>query len=131
MAKWKYIRNDTYRRGITIFIGSEENFIKFLETSSYKNDKDLIEEVKDHQNNSNADATCYYDSTEGQCIIRLSNYPSTPTSIATLGHELLHAVFFLLKYCGVKYSDESEEAFTYLHEFFINKALTEKGYKDV
>ena len=131
MAKWKYIKNDTYRRGITIFIGSEENFIKFLETSSYKNDKDLIEEVKDHQNNSNADATCYYDSTDGQCIIHLSNYPSTPTSIATLGHELLHAVFFLLKYCGIKYSDESEEAFTYLHEFFINKALTEKGYKDV
>lgn len=130
MAKWKYIKNDTYRRGVVIFIGNNNDFIKFLESSSYKNDKDLIERVKDHQS-SNADGTCYYDSTDGQCIIRVSNYPSTPANIATLGHELLHAVFFILDYCGVKYSDESEEAFTYLHEFFLNKALTKKGYKDV
>lgn len=130
MAKWKYIRNDTYRRGITIFIGSAKEFIKFLESSSYKNDKELMENIKEHEN-TNALATCYNDHTDGQCIIRVSNCPITPTQIACLGHELLHATFFILQYCGIKYSDEGEEAFTYLYEFFLTKALTEKGYKNV
>lgn len=130
MAKWKYIRNDTYRRGITVVIGSVKEFIKFLESSSYKNDKELMENVKEHENTS-ALATCYNDHTDGQCIIRVPDYPITPAQIACLGHEILHAVFFILQYCGVNYSEDSEEAFTYLYEFFLTKALTEKGYKDV
>lgn len=130
MAKWKYIRNDTYRRGITIFIGSNEEYVNFLKSSTYKNDKELLEQAT-HIENRNALACCYNDNSDGQSIVYLPFYPITPTQIACLGHELLHAVFFILQYCGVKYSEESEEAFTYLHEFFMAKALTEKGYKDV
>lgn len=130
MAKWKYIRNDTYRRGITIFIGNNKEYINFLKNSTYRNDNELIEGASTIENR-DALACCYNDNNDGQCIIYLPFFPETPAQIACLGHELLHAVFHILSWCGVKYSDESEEAFTYLYEFFLNKALTEKGYKDV
>lgn len=130
MAKWKYIRSDTYRRGITIFIGNSEEYVDFLKNSSYKDDEELIERATNIRNR-NALACCYNDNNEGQSIIYLPFFPSTPARIACLGHEILHAVFHILDWCGVKYSEESEEAFTYLYEFFLNRALTEKGYKDV
>lgn len=129
MAKWKYIRNDTYKRGITVFMGSVEDFVHFLENSSYKNDEELIKLARGFKQR-RAQATCY-NVTDGQCIIYLPKFPVTPEEVAILGHEVLHATFFFLSYCGIKYTEESEEAYTYLYEFLLAKALTEKGYKDV
>ncbi len=129
MAKWKYIRNDTYRRGIVVFMGSVEDCVRFLENTSYKNDEELIEWIKGLKQRG-AQATCCGVS-DGQCIIYLPKFPVTPREVAILGHEILHATFSILSHCGVEYSEESEEAYTYLYEFLLSKALTEKGYKNV
>lgn len=44
-----------------------------------------------------------------------------------LSHELLHAVFYILKNSGVRYHDSSEESYTYLLEYLTNSFLYEMG----
>ena len=46
--------------------------------------------------------------------------------ISVLSHEILHAVFNIAKYVGLKYSDKSEEAYTYLKGY-----ITREIYKQL
>lgn len=41
--------------------------------------------------------------------------------IVTIAHEALHGTFAILKDHGVTLSPDSEEAFTYLHDFLVGK----------
>lgn len=57
------------------------------------------------------------ESTTGPCLIFLK-----PTlTISTVTHEIQHAVYRILEWVGVKYSRESEEAFTYLSSFIVDE----------
>ena len=56
-------------------------------------------------------------------LIRLYFYPETPYHLSVLQHEILHAVFYILKQSGIKLSNKSEEAYTYLLENITQKVL--------
>lgn len=45
------------------------------------------------------------------------------TFFGTIAHEALHAIFSILDIVGIKLSVESEEAFTYLHEYIFNALI--------
>jgi len=47
-------------------------------------------------------------------LIRLSH--------GVIAHELLHTTFDILRNAGVKYSEKSEEAFSYLHGYLVDEA---------
>jgi hypothetical protein len=51
--------------------------------------------------------------------------------VACLAHEALHVTTGILEARGLKYSEASEEAYTYTMEFIISHALTTKGYRKV
>jgi hypothetical protein len=61
--------------------------------------------------------------------IWLPKKPKTARELATVAHEILHAVFDCMEYVGVKYSRESEESFTYLHTELMKQFLKKCGYK--
>ena len=45
---------------------------------------------------------------------------------------MLHAVLAILDYVGVEYVGKgTHESYTYLYEYVLKEALTEKGYKNV
>lgn len=128
-AKWKYIRADVYRRGITIFIGSREELNKFVE-KAFKGMPKFIEDVKESDGSHSLGTTWVEEG--GQSLIWIPKFPKTPTQIGNLSHEILHATFALLDYVGVEYRyDGPNEPYTYLQEYFLVKALTKRGYKDV
>ncbi len=60
----------------------------------------------------------------GQVIVRLKHKPKTINDLACLQHEIYHAVNYILSFIGIKYSDDSEEAYAYLITY-----LTEQCYK--
>ena len=129
MSKYKYIRADVYRRGITIFIGPRKELFKFVE-EVYKDNKKLIENVKDTIDSEALGTTFTED--DGQSLIWIPKFPKTPSEIAILGHEVLHATFILLDYCNVEYiHNDSNEPYTYLFEYFMEQALITEGYEKV
>lgn len=72
---------------------------------------------------------------QGQTLIRLKVYPTTYKNLATLQHEILHAVSYLMTRIGIKFSDDSEEAYTYMVQYITEKIyekldvkISEKGF---
>ena len=128
MAKYKYIRADIYKRGITVFIGSRKELTQFVKIA-FKDLPELVNAVAKSED-STALGTTFLEEF-GQSLIWLPKLPKTPDGIANLAHEILHATFALLDYIGVEYvPDSPNEAYTYLSEFFLYRALLIKGYKD-
>ena len=64
----------------------------------------------------------------GQQIIQMM-VPMNPAQIALLGHEVLHAVSFILRKVGIDHTDETEEAYTYLHQYVMHQVLKRIGAK--
>lgn len=51
------------------------------------------------------------------------DFKNTPSGIGILNHELLHLVHDVMQIAGVKYSDDSEEAYTYYFDYLTEKIL--------
>lgn len=60
------------------------------------------------------------DTLPGHYIVWLRHKP-TNTKLSTLVHELLHVVFWHFRYIGQSLSEDSEESYTYMLEYLINK----------
>lgn len=52
-------------------------------------------------------------------------------NIATLVHELMHAVFFIFRDRGIVLTRESEEAYTYTTAHLLRKIMAQKKWKSV
>ena len=138
-AKYKYIHCDVYKHGISVFIGDCDSMRKWAK--KFYNEpieRDMIDSIEKYCTTEryikeNIAATCY-DSDSGQWLIHIPEFSFTydPVEISNLSHELLHATHGLLDYVGVEYRyGGSNEPYTYLHEYLLKNALTEKGYKYV
>lgn len=131
MSKYKYIKADVYRRGITIFIGNPQELIGFVK-QAYKDDQSFIQDVVEHVTQKDLPIATTFKESYGQSLIWIPKFPKTPKEVSCLAHEILHATFVLLDYVNVEYRYEGpNEPYTYLFEYFLNKALTEKGYKEI
>jgi hypothetical protein len=62
-------------------------------------------------------------------FIWLPSKPKTARQLSTVAHEILHSVFDCMEWAGIKYSRESEEAYTYLHTHLMKQFLKKCGYK--
>ena len=125
MAKIKDIPCDIYRWTVQVFLGSHEEFRKYVEKKL--KDKDLLS-VVDGEAPGIGDFYCGPD----QAIIRIGEFPKTPAQIACASHEAIHAAAYILNWAGVKYGETgAEEALTYLQEWILTNILEKKGYKKV
>lgn len=68
----------------------------------------------------------YYTHNDPLKVIYMSETEDYHEFISVLSHEILHAVFNIAKYVGLKYSDKSEEAYTYLTGY-----ITREIYKQL
>lgn len=133
MAKYTYIPVDIYKRGITVFIGSHKEFKSWVR-DYYKNDEDYQNLIDYVCNNDtyNTLGVFWYNGSTGDGIIELPRFPKSAKEIAVAAHEVLHAVFHILDYCGVNYSKESGgESHTYLLEYMLSNLLNIDNYKIV
>lgn len=109
---------DVYPFSILFSFGEDfKTLKKYLLTKGCKED-----DVKDADYPSETAAGYYMMFKDGASLIRLKEIPHTPRGWAWLHHEILHAVFAILKRVGIKYHDRnSEEAFTYLNQFIVEQ----------
>ena len=140
MGKYKYIHCDPYKRGVSIFIGDCESLKKWAKRFYNRPDeKDLIKQLEEYCNedryvNKDVAASTYSSETTGHQIVHIPTFSFgyNPSQISNLTHELLHAALNILDYVDVEYRyGGTNEPYTYLLEFLVKQALTEKGYKNV
>ena len=129
MAKYKVITIDIYKRDITVFIGSHEEFQDWVSQYNVPNNwEQLIESII--ESDDNALASYWYNKSNGNGIIELPCHPKTNDEIATAAHECLHCVFHCMSYVGIPFIEHgSNEAFTYLLEYILSHVLDYENYK--
>lgn len=129
MAKFKIIDIDLYKRDITVFIGSHEEFKQWI--SSYKipsSWEQLLESVIDSDDN--ALASYWYNSYNGNGIIELPWHPENKHEIGVAAHECLHAVMHTLSYINIPVIPHgANEAYTYLLEYLLVRVLDYNNYE--
>ena len=135
MAQHKYIPCDIYKRGIHVFVGTAEEFGKWM-TSYFNQDEDEKKFAQATQrwidDGNYGAASFHYCTDTGGGVILIPSIPKTPKDIAISSHECLHATVFVLDFCGVEYhSGCNNEPFTYLLEHLMRNALEDCGYETV
>lgn len=133
MAKYKRIPIDIYKREVLVFIGSHEEFKKWAEEyfSFIPSYFDFLRMISN--SDGTAQASTYFNEEDGTVIIEIPSFPKSPTDIAYVVHEIMHAVFDICNYCKVEYIvDGANEPFTYLGEFIANRVFDkDNNYKDI
>lgn len=131
MAKFKVIHIDIYRRDITVFIGSHEEFKEWIATCEVPTSwEQLTEAVIESEDN--AEASYWYNNNNGNGIIELKKHPESKEEIATAAHECLHCVMRILSYIGIPCVEyEANESYTYLLEYILINVLDYNNYKHI
>lgn len=129
MSKFKIIHIDLYKRDITIFIGSHDEFKEWV--SSYRvptNWEQLIESIV--ESNDDAIASYWYNSNNGNGIIELPRHPESSEDIGVAAHECLHCVMHVLSYVNIPcIPHDSNESYTYLLEYILTRVLDYNDYE--
>lgn len=129
MAKYKIIPIDLYKRDITVFIGTHDDFKEWIAQYNVPTSwEQLVENIVDSDDS--ALASYWYNNKNGNGIIELPWHPKSAYEISVASHEALHATFHTLDYIGIEYVvNGSNESFTYLHEYILNNILTYDNYE--
>lgn len=129
MAKYKIIRIELYKRDITVFIGSHEEFKEWIKTNDCpKTWSNIINEIL--ESDDNAEASYWHNSVNGNGIIELHYHPKFPEEIGVAAHECLHATMRILSFIGIPcFENESNEPYTYLLEYILEQVLDFNNYK--
>ena len=129
MAKYKNIRIELYKRDITVFIGSHEEFKEWIKKCDFPETwNTIITQIL--KSDDNAEASYWYNNNNGNGIIELKKHPETTEEICTAVHECLHCVIRVLSYIGIPCVEyAANEAYTYLLEYILTNVLDYKGYE--
>ena len=131
MAKIKYVNVDIYKTGVTIFVGTHKEFIKYTKNMASKYDeyKDIVSLAEDRE----SAASFYWDAKSRTLIVEVTSLEFNYSKLGEVVHELDHAAFYILDECGVYYGpeDDSKEAHTYLLELLVGGTLNKEGYEVV
>lgn len=98
---------DIYRRGVLVFFGPKDDFLRFVKSKDAGNSDLVAQRVNDDDG-----------STLAQCITTSTDayiYAEESPGIACIVHESAHAAMGILKIVGI--SPSEEEAFAYLQEY--------------
>lgn len=133
MAKIKYVDVDIYKTGVTIFVGTHNEFIKYLKDMASKKDyyKEIVPLAEDRDNTSVA--SFYWDAESRTLIVEVTSLKFNYRTLGEVIHELDHAAFYILDDCMVYYGpeDKSKEAHTYLLETLVRGTFNKEGYEMV
>lgn len=132
LAKIKHIYSEEWKNTVTVFIGSKEVLVKYLdEADGWPNSKYLKEQVEETLNDKTVVGTMY-PCKSASSLIWIPKWPKTPQEIASLAHEILHSTFHMLDVLEVEYRyGGPNESYTYTVEYFLRKALNPRGYREI
>ena len=108
MMRYKFIHIDIYKAELFLCEGDPEKVQKYITERTGIKDKLKFGEEEAVTYTCGGYAVCYFNK---KCTIPL------------LAHELLHVVIYILSRAGISLSNDSDEAYTYLLEFLMKKAL--------
>ena len=114
MAKFKIIHINLYKRDITVFIGTHDEFKQWVKNYKVPSSwEQLIENII--ESNDVAEASYWCNNNNGNGIIELKKHPETIEEICIAAHECLHCVMRILSYVGIPCIEyASNETYTYL-----------------
>lgn len=129
MAKYKVINIDLYKRDITIFIGTHDEFKDWVASYEPTNTwTELVEYIIESEDD--AIASYWYNKYNGNGIIELPKHPETKEEIGVAAHECLHCVMHTLSFVNIPCIQyEANEAYTYLLDYILVKILDYNDYK--
>lgn len=131
MAKIKWIDVDIYKTGVTIFVGTHKEFIKYTKNMASKYDeyKDIVSLAEDRE----SAASFYWDAKSRTLIVEVTSLKFNYRTLGEVIHELDHAAFYILDECGIYYGpeDDGKEVHTYLLELLIRGTFNKEGYEVV
>lgn len=129
MAKFKNIHIDLYKRDITVFIGSHNEFKEWVTEYEVPSSwEQLIESII--ESDDDAIASYWYNRNNGNGIIELPFHPQDKEEIGIAAHECLHCVMHILSYVNIPcYPHEANEPYTYLLEYILVKLLDYNNYE--
>lgn len=129
MAKFKHIRIELYKRDITVFIGSHEEFKEWIKKCDFPETWNTII-TKILKSDDNAEASYWYNDIDGNGIIELHYHPKSPKEVAVAAHECLHATIKVLSFVGIPcFENEANEAYTYFLEYILQQVLDFNNYE--
>ena len=134
MAKIKYVNVDIYKTGVTIFVGTHKEFIKYTNDMASKYDyyKEIVPLAEDSRYNTSV-ASFYGNAKSRTLIVEVTSLKFNYRTLGEVVHELDHAAFYILDECGVYYGpeDDGKEVHTYLLELLIRGTFNKEGYEVV
>ncbi|HMT01783.1 MAG TPA: hypothetical protein PKD00_00495 [Burkholderiales bacterium] len=108
-----------YPFSIIVFYGNDKSLLsKKLKKYLFKEDIEYLKTIEFHRGKSIM-------FTSGQTLLWLKEEPNNPETLAILNHEIFHCVCFIMEKVGIKFSDDSDEAFAYLIEY-VSKQIYKK-----
>lgn len=133
MAKIKYVNVDIYKTGVTIFVGTHNEFTKYIKNMASKYDeyKELV--LLTENKATTSVASFYWNAKSRTLIVEVTSLKFNYNALGEVIHELDHAAFYILDECGVYYGPEdgSKEAHTYLLELLVRGTFNKEGYEVV
>lgn len=133
MAKIKYINVDIYETGVTVFVGTHSEFIKYIKDMASKHDhyKEIVPLAENRD--ITAVASFYYNAESRTLIVEVTSLKFNYNKLGEVIHELDHAAFYILDECGVYYGPEDigKEVHTYLLELLVKGTFNKEGYEMV
>ncbi|AXF52150.1 MAG: hypothetical protein [crAssphage sp. isolate ctcc615] len=129
MAKFKIIPIDLYKRDITVFVGSHDEFKEWVASYNVPASwEQLIESIVLSEDD--AVASYWYNRNNGNGIIELPCHPKSKEEIGVAAHECLHCVMHTLSYINIPcIPHEANEAYTYLLEHILVNVLDYNNYE--
>lgn len=107
------VEDDIYRRCVTFIYGSREQINKAIPKDAKPiepcgNGKWIVYE---HNGGFQADFIC---------VVRAK---TVDEEFAVLGHEALHHVGHVLRTAGIAFTDETDEAYCYYHQWIVERCM--------
>jgi len=119
------IQADTYPFSVNVFIC--EDLIKVVDYVNKKQHRKGRDKYnKENFKNYHAVICSHH---KHSPVIWMPKKPKSGRELSSLAHEILHAVFEIMDWAGVKYDKSSEEAFAYLHTHLMQQFLNKCGIK--
>lgn len=117
------IRVDIYNRDVLVHCGNLKPLRKYLAKFL---SKEVITEICDSLRVCKLGQTLQIK--DGGILVYLPKVPSDAKDIGVLVHELFHAAYFILQKAGIDCNDSADEAYAYLIEFLVEKAVSSLSF---
>ena len=115
-----------YGRKLVFIYGDDfkwfkKKFKKDLHTKDVKKElKSYLNLFKQLQKDPSNGSYCIHD---GLKVIHVKEIKDLPRLMSVISHEVLHCVVDIMDEVGVKLSDESQEAYTYLQGYLVQEII--------